>query len=108
MAAHVVDHGNCRRFSHAVNHDGRRLQLFGSQAVSRYVDDVIYATEDSVVTVTRLHGAVVGKVRPVVPVLTLFIGVVLLVVRRDEAIRVSPNRLEDARPRVANTDVARY
>src|SRR5207244_8157222 len=46
------------------------------------------------------------EIGPIVPVLAVFVLVVLLVVRRHEAVRIAVDRLEDARPGVADADVA--
>src|SRR5664280_1562696 len=88
-----------------IDHEGGRLELLGAQTVPRDVDHVVHPPEDAVVAVLGLHRAVVGKVRPVVPVRTLGVLVVLLVVRLDEPIGVAPDGLEDAGPRVADADV---
>src|SRR2546430_1370717 len=77
-----------------------------AEAVAGDVDDVIDAAEDAIVTVGREHGAVRRIVRPVAPVLALRILVVLFVVLRDEALGVAPNGLHDARPGIADANVA--
>ncbi len=70
------------------------------------VDDVVDAPEDAVVTVRSEHGAVGGVVWPVPPILAVRVGVVFLVVVVDEALRVAPDRLHDAGPRIANTNIS--
>ena len=70
------------------------------------VDDVINAAKNAIVTVGGEHGAVGGVVGPITPVLALGILVVLFVVLRDEALGVAPNGLHDARPGIANADIA--
>src|SRR5437763_3967015 len=71
------------------------------------VDDVVDAAEDAEVSVFALHGSIAGEVRPVLPVLRARILVVLCVVSLDEAVGVLPDRLHDARPGIADADVAR-
>src|SRR6202041_2122987 len=63
--------------------------------------------QDPVVAVGGADRAVPGEVRPVVPVLAVRVLVVLLVVDRDEPLRLAPDGLHDAGPRVADDDVAR-
>src|SRR6266849_9934075 len=75
--------------------------------MSGHVDDVVDAPEDSEVTILGLDRAVAREVRPVAPILALAILVVLGVVSQDEAIGISPDRLHDSGPRIANADVAR-
>ena len=70
------------------------------------VDHVVDPTDDAEVAVGGEDGAVVGEVRPVVPVLALGVAAVLLVVGVDEPLGLSPDRLEDSRPGVADADVA--
>src|SRR5581483_2965308 len=65
------------------------------------------APENAVVAVGRTERTVAGEVRPVAPVLALRILAVLRVVRLHEAIGIFPDRLENARPRIADADVAR-
>src|SRR5205823_4002619 len=48
-----------------------------------------------------------GEIRPVAPVLAVLVLAVALVILRDEAVGVAPDRLENPRPRVADADVAR-
>src|SRR5204863_3990390 len=83
------------------------LDLFGAEAVAGDVDDVVDAAEDAVVTVGRLHRPVAAQERPVAPVLALGILVVLGEIRLDVALAVAPDRLHDARPRIADAHVAR-
>src|SRR4029450_6358763 len=92
---------------HFVDRDGGGLELLCSQPVTGDVDDVVDPAEDAEVTVSGLDGAVTGEVRPVVPVLAVLVLAVLLVVDVDEPLRVSPKGLEDARPGIADADVAR-
>src|SRR5216683_4674330 len=82
------------------------FNFLGAEAVAGDVDDVIDAAQDAVVAIGRKNGAVGGVVWPVAPVLALRILVVLFVVLRDEALRVTPNRLHDAWPGIANANVA--
>src|SRR5580700_1423914 len=106
-AADVVDDRDRRRLGDLADGQRRGLELLGSEPVPGHVDHVVDAAEDPEIAVGRLEGAVSGEVRPVVPVLGLRVPVVLGVVRRDEPLRLAPDRLEDARPRVADADVAR-
>src|SRR2546428_14115382 len=72
-----------------------------------HVDDVVDAPEDPEVAVRGLERAVAREVRPVVPVRAGFVLAVLVVVDLHEPLWLAPNRLEDARPRVADADVPR-
>src|SRR5205085_4725960 len=66
----------------------------------------VHPPEDPEVAVGRLDGAVAREVRPVVPVRPLLVLAVLLVVDLDEALVLTPDRLEDAGPGIADADVA--
>src|SRR5262249_50238205 len=83
----------------------RGFELLGAQPMPRHVDHVVDAPENPEVTVGGEHGAVCREVRPVVPVLALRVFAVLGVVLLHEALAVSPDRLDDPRPRVADADV---
>src|SRR5207245_5893731 len=83
------------------------LDLLRAQAVTRDIDHVIDTAEDAVIAIGRLHRAVAAQERPVTPVFAPGVLVVLAVVRFDVAVVVAPDRLHDARPRVADTHVAR-
>src|ERR1039457_7464250 len=72
-----------------------------------HVDHIVDATEYPYVAIRCLDGAVTRKVRPVAPVLALRIPAVLLEVGIHEPLGLTPDRLEDARPRVADADVPR-
>src|SRR5262249_20137790 len=104
-AADLVDDRARRRLRALVHGQRRRLEPLRAQPVARHVDHVVDAAEDAEVAVLGLDRAVAGEVRPVVPVLALRVRVVLGVVRLDEPLRLAPDRLEDARPRVADADV---
>src|SRR4029077_10222210 len=62
--------------------------------------------EDPVVPVRRPDRAVTGEVGPVLPVLAARVLVVLGVEDLDEPLGRAPGRLHDARPGVADADVA--
>src|SRR5439155_20075518 len=87
--------------------EARRLQLLRAEAMPGDVDDVVDAAEDAEVAVIGADGAVAGEVRPVAPVLRAPIAAVPHVIRGHEAGGVAPDRLQDARPRIANADVSR-
>src|SRR5215475_8680583 len=70
-----------------------------------HVNHVVHATQDAEVAVRRLHRAVAGKVRPIMPVFAVFVAVVFLVVLANEALAVAPDGLENSRPGIANADV---
>src|SRR6516165_206263 len=70
-----------------------------------HVDHVIDPAQDTIVAISGLHCAIVTEVRPVMPVLALRVFAVLAVVGCDVAVRISPDRLEDSRPRVADADI---
>src|SRR5581483_7760879 len=104
---HFVHYRNDGGFGHIAAGEAGRLQFLGAQAVAGDVDHVIDAPEDADVAVGGLHGAVAGVVRPVAPVFAPGIAVVLGVVLPDEALAVAPDGLENSRPRITDTDVAR-
>src|SRR3984885_1947955 len=106
-AADVVDDRDRGRLGDLVHGERGGLELLGPEPVAGHVDHVVDAAEDPEVAVGRLDRAVAGEVGPVVPVGGLRVLVVLGVVRRDEPLRLAPDGLEDARPRVADDDVAR-
>src|SRR5229473_4150468 len=101
-----VDGGNDGGFGDFGNREAGGFDFLGAEAVAGDVDDVIDAAKDAIVTVGGEHGAVSGVVRPIAPVLALRILVVLFVVLRDEALGVTPNGLHDARPGIADADIA--
>src|SRR5207245_7815534 len=76
-----------------------------AEAVTGDVDHVVNTAEDAVVAVGRLHRAIAAHEGPVAPVFAAGIPVVLAEVRLDVAVGVAPNRLHDARPRIADADV---
>ena len=106
-AADVVDHRDRGRLGDLRHGERGRLDLLGAQPVPGHVDHVVDPAEDPEVAVGGLHRAVAGEVRPVAPVLAVRVLVVLRVVGVDEPLGLAPDRLEDARPRVADADVAR-
>src|SRR5262249_31401827 len=65
----------------------------------------VHPPEDPKVAVGRLDRPVAREIRPVTPVLALLVPAVLRVVDLHEPLRLAPDRLEDAGPRVADTDV---
>ncbi len=84
----------------------RRLELLGPEPVTGDVDHVVDAAEDPEVAVGGLDRAVAREVRPVAPVLAVLVAVVLRVVDLHEALGLTPDRLKDARPGIADADVA--
>src|SRR5215470_19618002 len=73
--------------------------------MSSHINHIIHAAQDSEVAVRRLHCAIAGKVRPIMPVFALGVPVVLAVVLRHKAVAVAPDGLKHSRPRIADTDV---
>src|SRR5919197_6148780 len=71
-----------------------------------HVDHVVDPAEDAVVAVLCLHRAVAGHVGPVAPILALRVLAVARVIDPHEAVRILPDRLHDAGPRIADADVA--
>src|SRR5215216_4367218 len=106
-APHLVDHRDRGRLGDLVDGDARRLELLGAQPVPGHVDHVVDPAEDPEVAIGRLYRAVAGEVRPVVPVLAVLVPAVLLVVGLHEPLGLAPDPLEDARPGIADADVAR-
>src|SRR5215470_19538753 len=72
-----------------------------------HVDDVVDAAEYPEVPIGGLQGAIAGEVGPVVPVGARLVLAVLLVVDLYVPLGLSPDRLEDPGPGVADADVAR-
>src|SRR4029077_4315320 len=103
----LVLHGDDGRLRDLRDREASGLDLLGAEAVTSDVDHVVDAAEDAVIAVGRLHGAVAAQERPIAPVLALGILVVLGEIRLDVAIVIAPNRLHDARPGIADADVAR-
>src|SRR3989442_2794058 len=106
-AAKLVQHRDRRGLGDLIDCKARRLELFGSEPMPGHVDDVVDAPEDPEVAVRGLERAVAREVRPVVPVRAGFVLAVLLVVDLHEPLWLTPDRLEDAGPRVADADVPR-
>src|SRR6516164_9785506 len=106
-APDVIDHRDGGGFGDLG--DGQRggLDLLGAEPVASDVDHIIDPAEYPEVAVGGLERPVVGEVRPVVPVFAIGVLVVLAVVGVQEPIGIAPDRLEDARPGVADADVAR-
>src|SRR5206468_1484666 len=84
------------------------LDLLRAEAVTGDVDHVVDAAEDAVIAICRLHRAVAAHEGPVAPVLAPGIRVVLGEIGLDVAVAVAPDRLHDARPRIADADVAGF
>src|SRR5205814_4265919 len=103
-----VHHGHHCGFGDFPNREASGFDFLGAEAVAGDIDDVIHPAEDAIVTVGGEHGPIRGVVRPITPVLTLRILVVLFVVLIDESLWVAPNGLHDARPGIANADVASF
>ncbi|GBE21803.1 hypothetical protein BMS3Bbin01_01155 [bacterium BMS3Bbin01] len=104
-ATDLVHHRDGGRLADLLDGHTCRLELFGAQPVTGDVDDIVDSTKDPEVTVGCLDGAVARQIRPVAPVLAVFVPAVPLVVDLDESVGLFPDRLEDARPRVADADV---
>src|SRR2546426_3188094 len=83
------------------------LDLLRPEAVAGDIDHVVDAAQDAVIAICRLHGAVAAHEGPVAPILALGFLVVLGEIGLDVAVAVAPDRLHDARPRIADADVAR-
>src|SRR5262249_30261649 len=81
------------------------LDLLRAEPVARDIDHVVDTSENAIVAISRLHGTVTAEEGPLAPILALRLLVVLGVVRLDVAVRISPNRLHQARPWVADADV---
>src|SRR5438034_2539604 len=106
-AADVVDDRHRGRLGDLGHGERGRLDLLGAQPVPGHVDHVVHAAQDPVVPVGGLHGAVVAEVRPVPPVRAVRVLVVLAVIGVEVPLGITPDRLEDAGPGVADADVAR-
>src|ERR1035437_8413024 len=78
--------------------------ITGTAAASA-TSGTVSAADDREVAVSGLHRDVAGEVRPVTPVLAVWVLVVLAVVGVHEPLGLAPDGLEDARPRVADADV---
>src|SRR5271154_4863390 len=74
--------------------------------MARNVDHIIDAAEYAVIVVGGKNRAVGRVVRPILPFPALRFLVVFSVVTAGEALRIAPDRLHDAWPRIANADVA--
>src|SRR5262249_31995303 len=107
-AFELVGNGDHSGLSNFVAGKAGGFQLFGSQAMPGNVDHIIYATEDAEVAVGRLHCAVAGKRRPIMPVFTVLVAVIFLVILADKALAVTPDGLEDSRPGIANAYVSGF
>src|SRR6202030_4432025 len=81
-------------------------QLLGAETMSRDVDDIVDAPENSVITVSGQYRAIGRVVWPVAPVFALRALVIFFVILIDEALRIAPDGLHDARPRIADTNVS--
>src|SRR5207247_11157314 len=66
----------------------------------------VYSAEYSIVTIRSEHGSIGCKVGPVPPVRAFWVFAIFLIVLPYKAIAVLPHGLHDARPRVANANVA--
>src|SRR5208337_3639908 len=106
-ALHLVHDRNDGGFRDFGDGEAGGLEFLGAEAVAGDIDDVVHAAENSVVAVGRKDGGVGGVVGPIAPILALRILVVFLVVLTDEAMRVAPDGLHNARPGITDADVAR-
>src|SRR2546425_2791580 len=107
LAFDLVGDRHHRRLDDLGNEQCRRFDFLRAEPVPGDVDHVVDAAEDAVVAVLRLHRAVTRHVRPVAPVLAFRVLAVTRVVHAHEAVRISPDGLHDAGPRIADADVAR-
>src|ERR1700719_2415417 len=106
-AFHFVHHRYDRGFRNFWNGEARGFQLLGAEPMARDVDDIVDAPENSVITVSGQYRAIGRVVRPVAPVFALRTLVIFFVVLIDEALRIAPDGLHDARPRIADTNISR-
>src|SRR6266568_1244981 len=97
---------NDRRFGDLRKREAGRFDFLGTEAMARDVDDVVNATEDAVITVGRKHSTVRSVIGPVAPILAARVLVVFFVVLSDEALRIAPDGLHDARPGIADANVS--
>src|SRR5206468_2785057 len=107
LALDLVGDRHHRRLDDLGNEQCRRFDFLGAEAMPGDVDDIVDAAKDAVIAVIRLHRAVARHVRPVKPVLAFRVLAVTRVVHAHEAVRISPDGLHDAGPRIADADVAR-
>src|SRR5208283_6110430 len=85
----------------------RRLDFLGAQAVPGHVDNIIHASQNPEIPVHGLHRSIRRKIWPILPFLALEVLAVLPVILADESVLISPNRLHDSRPGVADDNVPR-
>src|SRR5438046_916141 len=71
------------------------------------VDDVVDTAEDPEVAVSGLNGAVAGEVRPVLPLLPIFVLGVFCLISLHETGGNLPDRLHYSPPLISDSDVAR-
>src|SRR6516165_2217716 len=106
LAFDLVSGGDHGRLGDLVNQQTSRLDLLGAKPVPGNVDDVVNSTQDPIVAVGRLQGAVARHVRPIAPVTTVPVLTVPRVVLVDVTIGVFPDRLKRARPRILDADIS--
>src|SRR5438876_1267876 len=71
-----------------------------------HIDHIVDPAKDPEITISCQNSTVTSEVRPVTPVFTLLVAAVLLIVDLHKSLRLAPDRLKDARPWVADADVA--
>src|SRR6516164_1727142 len=89
----VLGRNHCR-LGDLLNKQAGGLDLLGPKPMSGDVDDIVDSTQDAIIAICRLQGAVAGHVRPIAPVTARSVLAVARVVLLDEAIGVFPNRLK--------------
>ena len=102
----VVDNRNNGGFGDFGRRKAGGFEFLGAQAMAGDVDDIVDAAEDAVVAIGGQHRAISGVVWPIAPIFAVRILVVLFVVLADEALRIAPDGLHDAGPRIANANVS--
>src|SRR5579883_3081607 len=104
--AQLVEQGNRSGFGNLIDGQAGRFDLFGAQAMAGHIDNIIDPAKNAEVAIGGQHCAIAGEVRPVVPVFALSVAAVFRIVGLYEAFRLAPDRLKDARPGVADANVA--
>src|SRR6266487_6114272 len=101
-----VDGGNDRRFGDLRKREAGRFHFLSAEAMARDVDNVVNAAEDAVVTIGSKNRPISSIIGPVAPILAARVLVVFFVVLSDEALRIAPDGLHDARPGIADANVS--
>ena len=105
-ALDLVDHGYDCGFGNLLDGEACGLDLLGAQAVAGDVDDVIHASQNPKISVHSQHGSISREIWPILPSFAVGVLAVFAVVLVDETLAISPDSLHDARPGIANTDIA--